>query len=121
MKTSILSKLVCSELERQLSTRNCVARPPAGSELLWRWFTELNLGRTFGVAGPNPLQYAEIEAYARISRWPIEAHHVSIIMAMDSTYLEFHARRQNTADGVKSLPPISTVPLSAGMLDAMFG
>lgn len=119
MKT--LEKLICAELERQLVARNTIPRLPAGSELLWRWFAELNRGRTVGLAGFDPLQYSQIEAYARLSRWPIQAHHVAIIMAMDATYLRFHARRQNNSESVKTLPPVSQVPLSAGLLDAMFG
>lgn len=115
------TKLICAELERQLATTNAVPRLPAGSELLWRWFAALNRGRTVGVTGLDPLQYSQIEAYARLSRWPIQPHHVAIIMTMDATYLRFHARRQSNSESVKTLPPVSQVPLSAGLLDAMFG
>ncbi|MDR6101025.1 hypothetical protein QE369_001203 [Agrobacterium larrymoorei] len=116
-----LEKLVCAELERQLASNNAVPRLPAGSELLWRWFADLNRGRTFGLAGPDPLQYTQIEAYARLTRWPLEQRHISVLMQMDATYLRFHASRRANTEGVKALPPISQVPLSAGLLDAMFG
>ncbi|QCM09093.1 hypothetical protein CFBP6625_01025 [Agrobacterium tumefaciens] len=115
------TKLLCEELERNLNSPVLRVRLPAGAELLWRWFNDLSQCRTFGFSGPDPIQYTAIDAYARVNRWPIAPHHVAILMAMDAVFLRYYAQRQRTAEGVKTLPPVSKVPLSAGLLDAMFG
>lgn len=61
---------------------------PEGGRLAWRWFTDLNAARSYGMAGPNPISYAEIEAYARLHRWPLEPRHVDLITAMDRAWLD---------------------------------
>lgn len=95
---------------------------PAGGELLWRWFCDLNGTRTYGMAGPNPIVHAEIGAYARLSGWPIEHRHVSILRAMDTVWLEnAYAKKDQAPEGTKTLPPRSKGKLTAGMFDAMFG
>lgn len=119
-----LSSLLCAELKRQLSAQGaCVTHIPAGGELLWRWFTDLNRSRRMGYAAPEPITYAEILSYAQVMRQAMEPRHVAIIMAMDRAYLEHHAqeRQRQTPEGVKTLPPVSKTKLTAGMLDAMFG
>lgn len=115
---SRLETLLCAELRRNLEKGG---RPsiPAGGELLWRWFTDLTAARGWGAAGPNPISFSEIAAYARLSNWPIEPRHVTVLQAMDREMLA-HFRR-----GIEAGKPggrtISSTPLSAGMMDAMFG
>ncbi len=117
-----ITKHLCEELERNLSSAVTRVRLPAGGELLWKWFIDLNRTRTFHMAGPNPISYAEIGAYAAATGWPIGAHHIETLTAMDRVFLEHHAKlAASKPDGVKVLPPVSKVPLSAGLLDAMFG
>lgn len=120
---SDISGLLCSELKRQLDAKTPVApRIPAGGDLLWRWFLDLHRARSFHAAGPNPISHSEILAYAQLMRWPIEPRHVAIIIAMDATYLECRMKPSAEApEGVKTLPPVSTAPISGGMFDAMFG
>lgn len=117
-----LEKLLCAELKRQLEAKGaCTMHVPAGGDLLWGWFLDLNRTRTYHAAGPNPLQPSEIEAYARLMRWPMESRHVAILLAMDNIWIENAARRvAPTPDGVKKLPSVSATPLTAGLLDAMF-
>lgn len=118
-----LQDLLCSELKRQLEAKGSTRpRIPAGGELLWRWFMDLNRSRTLHAAGPNPIAYTEIVAYAALMRWPIEPRHVMILRALDQTYLEASMKPQTAApEGVKTLPPVSSAPVSAGLIDAMFG
>lgn len=86
-----------TRLERQLTEtlrKHLAGNPvavPEGGRLAWRWFTDLNAARSYGMAGPNPISYAEIEAYARLHRWPLEPRHVDLITAMDGAWLD-HAR-----------------------------
>lgn len=116
-----LEKLLCAGLRRNLEKGG---RPsiPAGGELLWRWFTDLSAARGWGAAGPNPISFSEIAAYARLTSWPIEPRHVAILQAMDREMLaHFRRKTESAKPGVKTLPPISTTRLSPGMMDAMFG
>ncbi|MFJ1308596.1 hypothetical protein [Agrobacterium sp. P15N1-A] len=119
-----LEKLLCAELKRQLTASGADRGPhiPAGGELLWKWFMALHKTRQAGMAGPQPITYAEIAAYSRIYSLPIEPRHVAILIAMDQAYLETVYKKQpNTPEGVKVLPPVSKAPLTAGLFDAQFG
>lgn len=118
-----LQKLLCNELKRHLTAKGVrMTRTPAGGDLLWRWFNDLSATRSYHMAGPNPISYAEIAGYSRLMRLPIEPRHVAIIRAMDRTYIEAaYAKRQQAPDGVKILAPVSDHALTGGMFDAMFG
>ncbi|MBP2611420.1 hypothetical protein [Agrobacterium pusense] len=118
-----IEKLLCDELKRQLQANGaCITQAPAGGELLWKWFMALHKTRQAGMAGPQPITYAEIAAYSRIYSIPIEPRHVAILIAMDQAYLETVYKKQPQApEGVKVLPPVSKSPLTAGLIDAMFG
>ena len=118
-----LRDLLCAELKRQLgSNGGCATRLPAGGELVWRWFLDLNRSRTYHMSGPNPISYAEISAYARSMHWPMEPRHIAILRAMDGEWME-HARRQSARapEGGKTPPTVSPTPVTAAVLDAMFG
>jgi hypothetical protein len=118
-----LQKLLCAELKRQLEAKGvAVMAIPAGGELLWRWFLDLSRTRRAGLAGPEPISYSEIEAYARSTRWPIEPRHVAVLRAMDDVWME-HARKRTTPapEGVKAMRPVSSTPMTAGLFDAVFG
>lgn len=118
-----VEKLLCAELKRQLTASGSeIPNIPAGGELLWKWFMALHNTRQAGMAGPQAITYAEIMAYSHINRQPIEPRHVAILIAMDQTYLDcVYTKAAPLPEGVKALPPISNVPLNAGLLDAMFG
>ncbi|WP_425963796.1 phage tail assembly chaperone [Rhizobium nepotum] len=118
-----LESLLCAELKRQLEANGVRdTRIPSGGELLWKWFMALHKTRQAGMAGPQPITYAEIVGYAHLMRQPIEPRHVAILIAMDQAYLETVYKKQPQApDGVKVLPPVSSAAISAGAFDAMFG
>jgi hypothetical protein len=116
-----IQKLMCEYLRRQLNGVAMMAIP-AGGELLWRWFIDISSGRTYGMSGPNPISFTEIQSYAAVSRWPILPHHVIILRAMDAVWLEnAYAKKADAPEGTKTLPPRSKGKLTAGMFDAMFG
>ena len=117
-----LTKLLCAELKRQLGAPGrCVPRIPAGGELLWAWFLDLNRTRRMGFSGPEPLSYGEIAAYAQLTRWPLEPRHIATLLAMDRVLLDHYDRQRETREGAATVPLISERPISAGMIDAMFG
>lgn len=53
---------------------------------LWEWFWELNQGRSGGF-GPEPLPFAEIEAWSRLSRTSLTVWEVGALKRMDRAYL----------------------------------
>lgn len=117
----MLTKHLCDELERNMAAQGA-PRIPAGGTLLWRWFGDLAATRTWHAAGPNPIGYAEIEAYARLNHLRLRPDHVATLRAMDETYQRVIAARQrDKANGMKTLPPKSAGTMTAGMFDAMFG
>ncbi|WP_438672158.1 phage tail assembly chaperone [Shimia sediminis] len=80
-----------SQLKEAITTQAIsgkrVVIPEAGI-LLWQVFTALCRTRSYSQWGSNPITYQEIEAWARLSRMPLQPHHVDILIQMDSAWLE---------------------------------
>ena len=90
-------------------------------ELLWLAFGELSATRTTGFAGPNPITYAEIEAWARLNRWPLQPHHVAVIRALDDAFIEHvYAQRPGVPGGKVALRS-SGHAVNPAAFDAVFG
>lgn len=70
------------ELE-QLTSAPC----PTCMWYLWRAFLELNTSRRSTEMGPQSLSYLEIEAWARLTRQPVSAWQVEVLMRLDALYL----------------------------------
>jgi hypothetical protein len=60
--------------------------PPALVHL-WGWFSELSQGRQPGAMGPARLTFLDIDAWARLTRTPIEPWELSVILRLDSAWL----------------------------------
>ena len=90
---------------------------PEWAGIYWRWFSDLCRTRTAGFRA-NPISYAEIEAYARLYRWPMEPRHVSIILALDAVWLE-HAR-QALPQAAGKPDPATSPTISPEAFDAVF-
>lgn len=121
-----LKALLVSMLRRHLGG----AKPavPEAGVLLWNLFMQISTSRTYHMAGPNPLSHAEIEAFCRLYRWPLQSHHLEVIRALDDAWLE-HAYRKmeggkgdgqqgHTFDGRLYA---AAQPMSAASFDAAFG
>lgn len=106
-----LERQLVEAIKQQASTRKAVLLPEAG-KLFWTMFTELSRSRTGGPMGPNPIQFSEIESWARLNRWPLEPHHVQLIKAMDDAWIE-------CAYSSKGTHRVST-PATPEALDAAF-
>ncbi len=89
--------------------------------MLWGAFQSLCRTRTYNPHGPNPIAYAEIDAWCRLQRVPLEPAHVRILVAMDEAWLGHAFARKNAPDGVKTLPALSKQAISPALLDAMMG
>lgn len=115
-----LSKLLCDELRRGMQAGGGRANVPAGGDLLWLWFRDLCRTRTYHASGPNPISYAEIEAMARLQRWPLSPHHVEILRAMDDAWLDQHYSIRKLRSSTKALPQTSQHAVTPELFDAMF-
>lgn len=114
-----LEKHLVAALERALDKKP--ARVPEAGRLLWQWFIALSETRTYHMAGPNPISFGEIEAFARLHRWPIEPRHVAIIRAMDAAWLA-HAMARSGAGADKAAIPLSAAQdINPAAFDAVFG
>lgn len=113
MTDAQLQRRLCEVLTEHLNRPGRLLLP-AGGDLLWRWFTDPSGSRTWGMAGPGPITLGEIEAYRRLTGWPIEERHVRILRAMDGAFL----RHFQTPAGERTG---SARPLTAGLFDAIFG
>lgn len=113
-----LKKQLCAAVMAALTGRK--VRPPEAGLELWNAFQRLSATRTYHPAGPNPIQPSEIAAWCQLMRMPLEPRHVDIITAMDAAWLDqAYARDRAAPDGVKTLPPVSQVPLTAALFDAV--
>lgn len=92
---------------------------PEAGRLLWSIFADLSATRTYHMAGPNPISFAEIEAYCRLLRWPLEPHHVAIIRALDMAWLE-HAQASRGGER-KTVQRSSGQAVTPASFDAVFG
>ena len=110
-----LQKQLCEALARFLAGNQKPAIPEAG-RLLWSIFVDLAKSRSYGANGPNPISFAEIEAFARLNRWPLQPHHVEIIRALDETWLK-HGQPTERRPG--RLGPAQ--PMNVAAFDAVFG
>lgn len=96
------------------------SRVPEGWQLVWGWFNDLCRTRTSNGYSPNPITHAEIEAYARLYRWPLEPRHVDMILAMDRVWME-HARQNNGVGGGPNAASGPGVEITPEAFDAVFG
>jgi hypothetical protein len=116
-----------SSIERQLT--ECLRQhleghrqplPDAG-RLAWGWFLDLCRTRTSNGYGPNPISHTEIEAYARLYRWPLEPRHVDLILAMDRVWMDKARAAGTRASGAGVAQQAEGQPCTPEAFDAVFG
>ncbi|WP_144421186.1 phage tail assembly chaperone [Ahrensia marina] len=105
-----LKAQIVEALEQHLKTGKSLKVPEAG-EWLWSLFCQISRSRTYHANGPNPLQWAEIESWMQLYRWPLEPHHIDIICALDDAWIR-HSRSDQQAP---------SQPINTGAFDAVFG
>lgn len=94
-----------------------VAEP---DRLLWHWFADLSRTRTYHAAGPHPISYAEIEAYARLMQWPLEPRHVALIRELDAVWIDRARKQQPAPSDGRLYAPKGGASISPSTFDAMF-
>lgn len=121
MRRDRFIELLCEAVKAKLQKKQILI--PAGGDRMWWAFADLSRARSWHRFGPNPISFTEIEAWARLTRTPLEPHHVKVIQAMDWTFLEDFSsvNRDAPPDGVKSIPRGSDHPLSPALFDLAVG
>lgn len=115
-----LERLMVAEVRRNLAKGGRPQIPPGG-ELLWRWFTDLAATRRWTMAGPEPITFAEIDAYACVSGWPIEPRHAAIIRAMDEAFVKHAVEQRTKGQGSGAAPMVASRPMTGALFDSLFG
>lgn len=113
-----LSRQLCAAVTAALSGSK--VGPPEAGLPLWNAFQRLNATRSYHMAGANPITFAEIEAFTRLMRLPLEPWQVVILLEMDTAWLA-GAQRAKVPEGVKNLPPVSKHAISAALFDLVTG
>ncbi len=91
---------------------------PEAGRLLWRWFTDLSGTRTYHQAGPNPITYGEIKAYAALTGQPLRAEDVAAIRRLDDAWIIATYR----ASPAQPEAPLSRAqPIAPQSFDAVWG
>lgn len=68
-------------------------------------FCDLSATRPVTPAGPGPIPFAEVEARSRLTRCPLEPHHVRCLRALDETFLD-HCRRRLAAGAGREIADV---------------
>jgi hypothetical protein len=107
-------------LERQLIEAVTGIRPtvPEAGVIIWRVFLDLCARRSYHMSGPNPIGPADIEAYARLHRLPLQPHHVALICAMDDAWLKHVRDDDGKGDEIRR---VGSPPMTPALFDAVFG
>lgn len=101
-----LTALLVRALETHLETRRPI-RLPDGTQIIWNAFLDLGQARSRNQGLPNPIGYAEIDAYCRLMRIPLEPHHIRAITALDAAWLQWVAKPK------EPLPDLSAAAFDA--------
>lgn len=63
-------------------------------EHIWTWFWQVHRGRTYGMSGPSPLTWPDIQSWTTLLQTNIRPIEVEILKEIDSVYLEYVAKKQ---------------------------
>jgi hypothetical protein len=116
---SRLNDQLADAMAAHLATGETPKVPEAG-RLLWSLFVEISASRTYHAAGPHPLSFAEIEAWARLFRWPLQPHHLAAIRAIDDAWLAHAFAKIRPPAGGRTYARKGPA-MTPEMFDAVFG
>lgn len=77
----------------ELARLDAIPPPPAAVEHLWAWWHDLHAGRRYGW-GPEPIGYADIEAWSRLTGAAPRPAEVRVLLRIDREWLTADARRR---------------------------
>lgn len=88
---------MAAELEAQLETPPF----PQAVEYLWRAWLRLRRRQAPGMAGPSPIGWVDFEAFCRLTGQRFHPWEVSILEALDDTYLKVTASEERDPAAIK--------------------
>ena len=72
---------------------------PEVASHVWHWFWQLSERRQRGFDSPNPIGWADIQAWQQLTRTLVLPEEIDILLAMDSAWLSAVAEfREETKD-----------------------
>lgn len=63
---------------------------------VWSYFLSIHQGRSYGISGPNPVSYQDIEAWSRLTGWTLTPWELSAVKKLDAVFL---SKREENDDG----------------------
>lgn len=60
---------------------------PEELRLVWFKFEEIKRGRSFGMAGPSPISYADMYYWSKLTGWSLKEWEIKIIKRLDNIWL----------------------------------
>lgn len=69
---------------------------PDGCGPLWRDFMELHNARQWGMGGPSPISFVEIDAWQRVRGVRLASWEIAAVKAGDAAYMRVNAARKAT-------------------------
>lgn len=88
------------------------------AEHVWEWFLELIARRSAGEFGGNPISFAEIDAFGRLTGARMRPWEINAICQMDDAYLV--ALAEKTKRGKAGDPPAKMKPATSDALKETF-
>lgn len=112
-----VEQLLIAAISKQMAGKP--AKIPEHGRLLWDAFCRLSRSRQYNEIGPQPISYQEISAYCSAMQIPLSPHHISVITGIDQAWLRLVMEKRNQP--VKAMGQVSSMPMTEGIFDAMFG
>lgn len=86
----------------ELARLDAIPPPPAAVEHLMHWWSDLQAGRRYGMGGPEPIGYADIEAWSRLTGAQPRPAEVRVLMQIDREWLGAENKRRAIKQQSKS-------------------
>ncbi|MBP1845920.1 hypothetical protein J2046_004194 [Rhizobium petrolearium] len=95
-------------------------RIPVAGRHVWDWFWRMDRTREGTGYGINPLQPAQIDAWAKLRHIHLMPWHLDAIERMDATRMRVYFEKKDEASKEPDKVQVSTRPLTSRLFDALF-
>lgn len=93
---TLLEKAIKQGDETKIAKREAdlfVPPMPAGAQYLWAVFHAIRRRIGAGMSGPQPISWADIDAYVRLKKFPLAPWEIGLIEDLDDIYLQACSER----------------------------
>ena len=72
-----------------VAARRRLEGPPLPPEVayIWDWFRQLTAARAYGIGGPSPISYPDIQAWIALTATPITPWEIGVLRSLDQSFL----------------------------------